>query len=404
MANPEYPQEEMSHRLSGYDDDACVLKKSTSYGSLRTELTASISSSSCTTEEKPRNVPQHLQDVVAALSLQGLVDDSSSLMSSDGVPSEIMVFNDRDEFMSVVQVEDEDNNVEDAAFKEQLKAMRNLISSLKSKATSSERLADSLDVELDHTKMFAEDLLIQRNTLIQTIEDMEETQERRNEQSFLMKMLLCFALVIYFLGGNQEFLVIAVCLYLMADFILETLFPQEHSLTDFDAEDFRDNFQAAAKPSLDESNNEIQYCAATPESPMCPGHVTPPPTNGDCSEGISRYEEEEDVPPPPPPLLEEDECSVEDIACFDDVSQYEEDDNDEYSKLSDRYISRSLLASSLLQSCEALIQEDKRSCPSIEKPSIVGRWSTRVVFPTSTIDTSIPSWEYIRNTEKDEVK
>jgi len=201
-------------------DRGCqVLKKCLSQGNLsqQTELTAT-SSSSASQEEV--HYPQHVknsleaaadcvEDVPIILSYSQDTTDESYVLPN-GIPREITVFHDK----SWDEVEDDDYNL-----MEKLEELKQLATSYNARVSSNDGLLQSLRTELARTKGQAHELLEERKTLLQSVQDLEEENTSRNEQSSLLRMLMCFALFLYLCGGSEQFLIISVGVYLCVEVI-----------------------------------------------------------------------------------------------------------------------------------------------------------------------------------------
>jgi hypothetical protein len=100
-----------------------------------------------------------------------------------------------------------------------IKMYENLVSIYRQKIKSSEQLTDTLNDYLRQTQGYADDLLEQRKELVETIEQLEHDEERRNDQETLCLAITFFSLIVYFLGGSHQFLVAAVVLQLIVSFV-----------------------------------------------------------------------------------------------------------------------------------------------------------------------------------------
>ena len=103
--------------------------------------------------------------------------------------------------------------------KARIRMYENLVSMYRKKIKSSDELTDSLNDYLRQTQGYADDLLNQRSELVETIEEMERDDEKRNDQETLCLVITSCSLVVYFLGGSHQFLVAAVMLQLVVGFV-----------------------------------------------------------------------------------------------------------------------------------------------------------------------------------------
>jgi hypothetical protein len=210
------PTNTMNADLNHGDFDCMILQKCLSQGNLsqHTEATATSSSS-----EDEVHLPQHvknslkeeayIEDVPIILSYSQDITEDSSVFRT-GIPREITVIKEQS---ADAQFYDE------VDLYEKLDELKLLATSFKARVSSNDSLFESLQAELARTKGHANALLEERNTLLHSINDMEEESSSRNEQSSLLRMLLCFALFLYLCGGSAQFLTIAVSVYLGVEIV-----------------------------------------------------------------------------------------------------------------------------------------------------------------------------------------
>jgi conjugal transfer/entry exclusion protein len=96
-----------------------------------------------------------------------------------------------------------------------LQQFQTVISSYKNRLKSSEHLNNSLHKYLRQTQGYAENLLSERQELIDIINEMEKEDTRRVDQELLLKFIMCSSLFLYFFGGSHQFLVATVVLQLI---------------------------------------------------------------------------------------------------------------------------------------------------------------------------------------------
>lgn len=160
---------------------------------------------------------------VEALSHQTESTEQSYTMSEDlwgskslsqDVPLEVVVITDEEENIPSIKGRIVREDVE-----RRLKNFETVILTYKDKLKSSEHLNSSLHKYLRQTQGYAEDLLSERQELIDIINEMEKEETRRIDQELLLKFMMCSSLGIYLLGGSHQFLVGTVALQLVYTFI-----------------------------------------------------------------------------------------------------------------------------------------------------------------------------------------
>lgn len=102
---------------------------------------------------------------------------------------------------------------------QKLHMYENLLASYREKIKSSEDLTDTLHEYLRQTQGYAEDLLSQRQELVESIEEMEREDNQRSDLETLCLAVTFCSLVVYLSGGSHEFLVAAVMLHVVVSVI-----------------------------------------------------------------------------------------------------------------------------------------------------------------------------------------
>lgn len=155
---------------------------------------------------------------------KSVLSKSSSIVSAErsapalpaGIPSEVLVIRDHSEtsvrgaFVWSDSPETEDNRLD---------LYQKLLASYREKMQSTSEENDTLHEFLRQTQSYAEDLLNQREELIQAMEELEEDVSQRNDQELLLKVIMLFSLLMYLSGGSPEFLVASVGLQLFATLV-----------------------------------------------------------------------------------------------------------------------------------------------------------------------------------------
>jgi hypothetical protein len=153
------------------------------------------------------NFDEHERDSHPAASVSSSLDKLDEALP-EGMPSEIFVID-----------EDVTTNCEDIDVHHRLRIAESLAESYRAKMQSCENLTDTLHLYLRKTQQCAEDILADRNALLNTIQEMEQENNTRKDQNSLLKVIMCFSLFFYMCGGSEMFLVFAVGLYLLSEFI-----------------------------------------------------------------------------------------------------------------------------------------------------------------------------------------
>ena len=104
-----------------------------------------------------------------------------------------------------------------------LKFAEILVNSYQDTLKSNECLIESLHRNLLQTQGYAEDLLDESDTLLKTIQDMEQDNAMEDDRNLLLKAAVCFSLFFYLCGGSEYILVASISLFMLQDFI-NTLF------------------------------------------------------------------------------------------------------------------------------------------------------------------------------------
>jgi len=160
---------------------------------------------------------------VEAASHQTESTEQSCAMSEDlwgsnsltqNIPLEVVVITDDEENIPSIRGHIVREDVE-----RRLKKFETLILTYKDKLDSSEHLNSSLHKYLRQTQGYAEDLLSERQELIDIINEMEKEESRRIDQELLLKFMMCSSLALYLLGGSHQFLVGTVVLQLVYTFV-----------------------------------------------------------------------------------------------------------------------------------------------------------------------------------------
>lgn len=129
---------------------------------------------------------------------------------TQSIPLEVVIINDDEENIPSIRGHIVKEDVE-----RRLQKFESLISSYKNKLKSSENLNTSLHKYLRQTQTYAENLLSERQELIEIIEEMEREDTQRVDQELILKFLMCSSLFLYLFGGSQQFLVATVVLQLL---------------------------------------------------------------------------------------------------------------------------------------------------------------------------------------------
>jgi len=139
--------------------------------------------------------------------------ESDSLFASD-IPLEVIIINDDEVNMSSTQGSAVSEDVE-----HRLKIYESTLESYRLKLKSTEDLNDSLHKYLRQTQGYAEDLMSEREELVNVIKDMEKDNTRRIDQDLLLKAVMCSGLFFYLFNGSHQFLVGAAVLQLIVTLV-----------------------------------------------------------------------------------------------------------------------------------------------------------------------------------------
>lgn len=133
---------------------------------------------------------------------------------SHHIPLEVVIINDDEEHIPSIRGHIVDEDVE-----QKLRDYETLLVSYKRKLKSSEHLNSSLHNYLTQTQGYAENLLSERQELLEIIRDMEHEDKQRVDQELLLKFIMCTSLFLYFLGGSHKYLVATVVLQLIVTLV-----------------------------------------------------------------------------------------------------------------------------------------------------------------------------------------
>jgi len=147
------------------------------------------------------------KDSMFVASMQSSLNDLDEGIRSEGLPQEIMVIEE-----DKGSICDEEIDVHD-----RLKIAETLAQTYKAKIHSTEELTDCLHDYLKQAQAFAEDVLADRNELLQQVQDMQEEEQIRMDQSVPLKVILASSLFYYACGGSPIFLACSVGLSLLFD-------------------------------------------------------------------------------------------------------------------------------------------------------------------------------------------
>ena len=126
------------------------------------------------------------------------------------IPLEVVVITDDEQNIPSIRGQIVREDVE-----RRLKNFETLVLTYRDKLKSSEHLNASLHKYLRQTQGYAENLLSERQELIDIINEMEKEESRRIDQELLLKFMMCSSLGLYLLGGSHQFLVGTVVLQLV---------------------------------------------------------------------------------------------------------------------------------------------------------------------------------------------
>jgi len=140
--------------------------------------------------------------------------DWGSKSLTQDIPLEVVIIADDEENIPSIRGHIVRDDVE-----RRLKNFETLILTYKDKLKSSEHLNSSLHKYLRQTQGYAENLLSERQELIEIINEMEKEESRRIDQELLLKFMMCSSLAFYLLGGSHQLLVGTVVLQLLYTFI-----------------------------------------------------------------------------------------------------------------------------------------------------------------------------------------
>ena len=138
-------------------------------------------------------------------SLEGDMEDEVSLPG--GIPREIAVLS-QDAPMGRDQVTD---------VHQRLLIAETLAQTFKAKMQSADDLTDNLHAYLRQAQTYAEDVLADRDELLQQIQEMQENDQAFLDQYMLLKFIMASSLCYYICGGSPILLTCSVFLNLLVD-------------------------------------------------------------------------------------------------------------------------------------------------------------------------------------------
>lgn len=138
------------------------------------------------------------------------MSDGGSKSLTQTIPLEVVIINDDEENIPSIRGHIVKEDVE-----RRLRQFETVISSYKNRLKSSEHLNNSLHKYLRQTQGYAENLLSERQELIDIINEMEKEDTKRVDQELLLKFIMCSSLFLYLFGGSHQFLVATVVLQLV---------------------------------------------------------------------------------------------------------------------------------------------------------------------------------------------
>mmetsp|Transcript_14016 Transcript_14016/g.32593 ORF Transcript_14016/g.32593 Transcript_14016/m.32593 type:complete len:215 (+) Transcript_14016:185-829(+) len=141
-------------------------------------------------------------------------EDWGSKSLTHDIPLEVVIIADDEEIIPSIKGHIVRDDVE-----RRLKNFETVILTYKDKLKSSEHLNSSLHKYLRQTQGYAENLLSERQELIDIIKEMENEDSRRIDQELLLKFMMSSSLALYLLGGSHQLLAGTVVLQLLYTFI-----------------------------------------------------------------------------------------------------------------------------------------------------------------------------------------
>jgi hypothetical protein len=152
--------------------------------------------------------------------------DGSDMALPDGIPTEVLILTDPTEtsargslMWNQVNNDDDCANNYKGTTDAQAELYHMFLQSYKQRLQSTSQENEALHELLRQARQYAEDLLNQREELVQVIEEMEDDASHRNDQQLFLKVIMLFSLLLFLSGGSSGFLVAAVGLQLLATFI-----------------------------------------------------------------------------------------------------------------------------------------------------------------------------------------
>ncbi len=148
-------------------------------------------------------------DSTSQASVPSILDDMEDENSIDGPPRDIFVLH-----------EDACSIAEESDIHQRLHIAETLAYSFKAKMKSTEELTDTLYEYLKQAQTYSEDVLADRNKLLQEIELMQEEEQSQIDQRMFLKLIMASCLCYYMCGGSPFFLTCSVILNLLADAVM----------------------------------------------------------------------------------------------------------------------------------------------------------------------------------------
>eukprot|EP00539_Tryblionella_compressa_P018760 CAMPEP_0178864702 /NCGR_PEP_ID=MMETSP0747-20121128/4029_1 /TAXON_ID=913974 /ORGANISM="Nitzschia punctata, Strain CCMP561" /LENGTH=261 /DNA_ID=CAMNT_0020531463 /DNA_START=60 /DNA_END=845 /DNA_ORIENTATION=- len=163
--------------------------------------------------ENDRNPQRFVKNQLTPSSLSGrLESDVFSVSLPEGIPSEIVVYNDG---FDEISMKDFAMSKADT----RLDMYERLLGSYRQRLQTAERLCQETNRSLLQTQRYAQELLKQRNSLLRAVETMEKAENQYDEHELLLRAIMLFSLVIYLISGSHQFLAVAVGLQLFVTMV-----------------------------------------------------------------------------------------------------------------------------------------------------------------------------------------
>lgn len=190
-----------------------VIKMKTSCGSSSSSSIGALSRITGSTEESYTMSEEY--EFANDMNLDN--DDNNSISSplSQDIPSEVVIIHDDEEdSIPTTRCPIVNEDIE-----RRMQMYETVIVSYKQKVRSSESMNSSLHKYLRQTQGYAENLMSEREELLEVIQDMEQEDNRRIDQELVLKFIMCTALIFNLFGGSHLFLVASVVLQLVCTFV-----------------------------------------------------------------------------------------------------------------------------------------------------------------------------------------